>query len=298
MVKILTKARTLIIALIAMIVLTVSRVFVLLHGIDYSTGLFSPEGDIYNIIFYILLALSGIAIISFSAIDNRDPGRRCRSEIRNGKLAVIGATMIAVGAVEALTVVNEFAKGLSFFSLLIITGCIGFVVGGVMIASSKEIKSVHSVPVAFIILSYIAQAIRFFLGNSLISKTPQKLMMIAFLTSVAYFWLFFGRMLSSDKRKSTKFLAVATGYFSAACSVSYIASTFILLGIDGEKWMRLTCIPGIVLIPAALAPAVIATVILFSNQKLLHLLRPVPTEEEEKPAETEEQNNSEEMPFV
>ena len=29
--------------------------------------------------------------------------------------------------------------------------------------------------------------------------------------------------------------------------------------------MRLTCIPGIVLIPAAVAPAVIATVILFSK---------------------------------
>lgn len=298
MVKILTKARTLIIAFIAMIVLTVSRVFVLLHGIDYSTGLFSPEGDIYNIIFYLLLTASGAFIIFFSSIDNRDPGRRCRSEIRDGKLTVIGATMIVVGAVESLSVMNEFTKGLSIFSVFVILGCIGYVVGGVMIASSKEIKSVHSVPVILIITSYIAQGISFFLQNSLISKTPQKLMMMAFLTSVAYFWLFFGRMLSSDKRKSTKFLAVATGYFAFACSVSYIASTFILLGIDSEKWMRLTCTPGIILAPAALAPAVIATVILFSNQKLLHLLRPIPAEEEEKAAEPEEQNNSEEMPFV
>ena len=288
-----SKARTLIIACTATIILIVSRMFVLLYGTDHSTGLFSPEGDIYNIVFYILLALSAAAIIASSVADNRGLGKKCEVEIKNSKLTVIGATMIAVGAVEALAVMNEFAKGLNVFSVFIIAGCIAFVAGGIMIASGKELKPVYSVPALVVLISYLAQAIRFFLENPLISKIPQKLMMMAFLVSAAYFWLFFGRIISGDKRTSTKLLAVATGYFSSVCTVSFIASTYILLVIDSEKWMRLTCIPGIVLIPAAIAPAIIATIITSSVQKASN-----PTEVEETTSENAQQEETEETAFV
>ena len=267
MVKILTKARTLITAIIAMIVLTVSRVLVMLNGIDYSNpnGLFSREGDIYNIIFYILLAVSAVAIIVTAWLDTRDPEKAYVTEIKDGRMTAIGGSMIAVGAVEALAVMSEFAAGLNIFSLFVIIGCICFVVGGVIIASAKEMTPLHSLPVAFIILSYVAQAIRFYMNNPLISKIPQKLMLMGFLISTAFFWVYFGRMLSGDKKPYTRIMAVSVGYFSTAMTVAYIASSFILLGVDAQKWMKLTNIPGIVLIPAAVVPSVIATIILFSR---------------------------------
>ena len=264
--NILSKAKTPITAVIALIVLCIFRVFVLLEGIEYPSGIFSREGNIYNIIYYILLAVSAAAIIITAYIDNRGISGKYETDIRGNKMTVIGVSMIAAGALESLAVINEFATGINIFSLFIIAGCVAFVAGGVLIASSKETAHMHSIPVAFIIISYIAQSIEFYIANALIAKHPQKLMTIAFLASAGYFWIFFGRILAGDKRSSTRFLAVATGYFSTVCTVAYIASSHILLAADSGKWVQLNNIPGLTLLPAALIPSIAATIILLSGK--------------------------------
>lgn len=282
--KILGNGKSLIAGVLALVVLTAFRMPVLLNGIDYTdglNGLYRPEGDVYNVIFYILLVVM-MALITFAAVmDIRNPGKDYGTKIGGRGLTAIGAVLIATGALQAVQVVNEFTTGIDIFSFFLIMGCVAHVVGGVIIASAKAVHPAHSVIAIAVVLSQIGQMIEFYMDNFLIAKTPQKLMMMLFLLSSTFFWIYFGRVLAGDKKFLPKLFCVAGGFFSTALALSFLISSFLLLGIDGEKWILLSYVPGLSLIPAMLIPGVSAAVVLLSGAKDKEQVQTQPVAENE-----------------
>ena len=282
--KILGNGKSLIAGALALVVLTAFRMPVLLNGIDYTdglNGLYSTEGNVFNIIFYILLVVMAGLITVAAVMDIRNPEKNYETKIGVRGLTAIGAVLIATGALQAVQVVNEFTTGINIFSFFLIMGCVAHVVGGVIIASAKAVHPAHSVVAIAVILSQIGQMIEFYMNNFLIAKTPQKLMMMLFLLSSTFFWIYFGRIQSGDKKFLPKLLCIAGGFASTALSLSFLISSFILLGIDGEKWVRLSYVPGLSLIPAMLIPGVTATVILLSGAKDKEQVQTQPVAENE-----------------
>lgn len=268
--RILCNGRSLIATAVALVILSVFRVFVLLNGIDYTNGLnglYSLDGNFYNIIYYILLLVAAAVIVAMAVMDIKNPEKSYKTDIGSRGLVVIGAVMIAVGALQAVQVVNEFATGINVFSLFLIMGCVAHVVGGVIMASAKRIHPAHGMIAIAVIISQLGQMVEFYMQHFLIAKNPQKLMMLLFLATSTFFWIYFGRMLSGDKKFLPKLFCVAGGFFSTALSLAYLISSFVLLGIDAEKWMNLSYFPGISLIPAMLLPGVTAAVILMSKRE-------------------------------
>ncbi len=264
--KILCNGKSLVAAVISLVILTVFRIFVLLNGIDYSTGLFGRDGNIYNIIYYILLGVC-VAVIALAAakdIKSREDGYA--AAINGRGMTVIGIVLIATGSLQAIEVMNEFTTGLNIFSAFIILGCVTHIVGGVLLASSKKTAPAHSVIAIAVIIAQLGQMIEFYMSNFLISKNPQKLMMMLFMLTSTFFWIYFGRMLSGSKKFFPALMCTAGGLFSSALSLAYLISSFALLGIDAEKWIKLSYIPGLTLIPVMLIPGVVAAVVLLSGK--------------------------------
>ena len=282
--KILGNGKSLIAGVLALVVLTAFRMPVLLNGIDYTdglNGLYRPEGDVYNVIFYILIVVM-MALITFAAVmDIRNSEKDYETKIGGRGLTAIGAVLIATGALQAVQVVNEFTTGINIFSFFLIMGCVAHVVGGVIIASAKAVHPAHSVIAIAVVLSQIGQMIEFYMDNFLIAKTPQKLMMMLFLLSSTFFWIYFGRILAGDKKFLPKLFCVAGGFTSTALALSFLISSFLLLGIDGEKWILLSYVPGLSLIPAMLIPGVSAAVVLLSGAKDKEQVQTQPVAENE-----------------
>lgn len=264
--NILAKGKSLLVGIAALIVLSVFRVFVLLNGIDYSTGLFDRDGNIYNIIYYILLGVCAAVIALAAAKDIKSREDGFAAAINGRGMTVIGIVLIATGSLQAIEVMNEFTTGLNIFSAFIILGCVTHIVGGVLLASSKKTAPAHSVIAIAVIIAQLGQMIEFYMSNFLISKNPQKLMMMLFMLTSTFFWIYFGRILSGSKKFFPALMCTAGGLFSSALSLAYLISSFALLGIDAEKWIKLSYIPGLTLIPVMLIPGVVAAVVLLSGK--------------------------------
>lgn len=268
--KILCNGKSLVAAVISLVILAVFRIFVLLNGVDYTdglNGLYSISGNIYNIIYYIML-VAVLAVISAAVVmDIKNPEKTYDTDIGTKGLITIGAVMIGIGALQSVQVINEFTTGINIFSVFLILGCIAHIVGGVLIASAKKLCPAHSVVAIAVIISQLGAMIEFYMTNFLISKNPQKLMMMLFLLSSTFFWIYFGKILTGNKKFLPKLFCVAGGLFSTVLSLAFLISSFVLLGIDPEKWIRLSYIPGLSLIPAMLLPGVTAAVILLSGMK-------------------------------
>ena len=261
----LLKARTLIVAAIATVILSVVRTFAVLYGIEHKTGMFNPEGDIYNVVFYVLLLLTLAVLAVLAVFDTKDCKKGCKTRLTTANMTVMGVAMVVAGVIEMLSVLSILSGEINLLSLLIAVGGIALVIGGVVLASAKEENYLHSLPVAFIAVSYIAQAVKFYVETALISKSPQMLMTEIFFVTAGFFWVYFGRTLAQDTRRGTRILTVTSGYFVSASAVAFVISSYLPMAIDSEKWLQLRSIPSLTLVPAMLAPAVIATVLLFAK---------------------------------
>lgn len=270
--NILCNAKSFIVAAISFVVLTVLRVFVVFNGIDYTAdlnGLYSLSGNIYNIILYTVMVVVAVVLFLVTKKDVDNPRMYGEDSISTGGLTLIGVVMIVAGSLQAVQVVNEFAQGIDLFSFFVLLGCIAHVTGGVIMASAKKLSSVQCVIAMAIVISQLGQLIEFYLNNFLISKNPQKLMYVLFMITSTLFWIHFGRALSGDDNYYSKVLCVSGGLFSTEISLAFLISSFALYFADGEKWLQLSYIPGLSLLPSMLLPGITATTILLASKRKL-----------------------------
>ncbi len=264
--RILKERKSVIAAVLALIILTIVRIQVLKDGIDYENSLYAIGKEAINIIYYVLLAVSGAGIVTAAFFDIRGKERIAPDGFAPKYAYIIGIIMIIGGAGAAPTVISGLSTGMKLYHISALIFLISCIVSGMIMFRSGKIHLAHCIAVMGIVASYLLRAIIYFIEHPLIAKSPQQLMVILFYISSALFWINAGRLISGGEKALSRTAAICFGLFSSASSLAYIISSLAFVLIDSEKWLKLTETPDIEIIITAFLPAAIAITLLCAKK--------------------------------
>ena len=287
-------------AVCAAIILLILRTVQLLTGVEYPSGFCLPEGQLINNIFNILLVITGIAL-AFTAFLDCKP-LRGETIIPSKASAVYGGALIVYGAATAATALSQLSNGSYLFGGICLIGTISAIAAGMMTIVNGEVRPSTCVPVIILIVSFIVKNIVFYVSNPIITGIPQKLMVMTIYVLSLLFWINIGRMFSGGEKKLTRAASIASGFALGCVGTAYIGSSFLVMALDGEKWLLLDNTPDIELIAISLIPALLAGIMLFVKPRTAvqsdeaKPLKPVKKAAPDIPEKTSEPENTTAVP--
>lgn len=228
----------LIISVIAAAAAVVSRTFQLLVAVDYAEmGFFSTDaGFIASNGLYIIFALAAILLVVTAISDKkRDSAAFIHSAdtLTPKQTMALGVVFLAGACLRLYDIIFNFG-GLSiglFGEALIfaVFAAIGF-----MILSKVTLKPSTGYLMLVIAVSYTLKAADLFMGDTVIVRVSDELILLLSYVASVLFFLALGRFISSNEAKSTRLKLVIFGGAAAILSACASLSGYFALMIDSE----------------------------------------------------------------
>lgn len=214
------------------------RCFQILVTVDYGEmGFFSADaGFISTNGFYVLLAVAAAALILGAILDKKNGAAAFTfgaDTLTSKQTMALGIVFIIGACLRLYDIIFNF-NGLSvglFGEALIfaIFAAIGF-----MILSKVRIKPSTGYLMLLIAVSYTLKAADLFMGDTVIVRVSDELILLLSYVASVLFFLALGRFIFANETKFTRLKLVFFGGAAAVLSVCASLSGYIALIIDGE----------------------------------------------------------------
>lgn len=192
----------------ASVIAAVFRTFQLLVTVDYKEmGFFSTDaGFIATNGFYLFLAIAAAAFIISVFIDNKNMNTAFLSDknaLTSKHTAVMGISFLIAACLKFYMVVFSFKGfGMDFIGEGIIF--LVFAVIGFMLLASKKIKPSVGYFMLLISISYTLKAAALFMGDTVITRVSDELVLLLSYVSAVFFFLSLGRYFSGNEGKGAR----------------------------------------------------------------------------------------------
>lgn len=225
-------------AVCAAAVTVIFRAFQLLVTVDYNEmGFFSTDaGFLSTYGFYILLIAAAAVFIAAVFIDNKNMNtafRGDKSALAGKHTAVLGVSFLIAACLKFYMVVFSFKGfGIDFIGEGIIF--LVFAVIGFMLLGSRKVRSSVGYLMLLISISYTLKAAALFMGDTVITRVSDELILLLSYVSAVFFFLSLGRYFSGNESKGTRHKLLIFAALSACLSGCASLSGYIALLISSD----------------------------------------------------------------
>ncbi len=213
------------------------RAFQLLVTVDYNEmGFYSSEaGFLSTYGFYLFLLLAAAVFIVGVFIDEKNAETAFKSDknaLTPKQTAAFGLGFLAAACLKFYMLVFSFKGfGIDFMGeavIFLVFAAIGFTLLG-----SKKIKPFVGYLMLLISISYTLKAAALFMGDTIITRVSDELLLLLSYVSAVFFFLSLGRYFSGNESKGTRKKLLFFASASACLSASASLAGYIALIIDG-----------------------------------------------------------------
>lgn len=214
----------------------VFRTFQLLVAVDYGEmGFFSTNAGFFaSNGLYILFAIGAAALAAAAIFDKK---RECTAFTHGAdtltpkQTMALGIVFLAGACLRLYDIIFNF-KGISlgFFGEAIIFAVLAAI--GFMILSKAKLKPSTGYLMLVIAVSYTLKAADLFMGDTVIVRVSDELILLLSYVASVLFFLALGRFVSANESKYTRFKLIIFGGMAAVLSVCASLSGYIALIID------------------------------------------------------------------
>ncbi len=214
------------------------RTFQLLVAVDFSEmGFFSPDaGFLATGGLYLLFVLAAVLLILGAVFDKKKDSSaftKTAVMLTSKQTMALGIAFLAGACLRLYDIIFNFGGvTLGFIGeavLFAVFAAIGF-----MILSKTSVRPSVGYVMLVISISYTLKAADLFMGDTVIVRVSNELILLLSYVAAVLFFLAFGRFVSSNETKSTRFKLVIFGGAAAILSLCASLSGYIALIIDNE----------------------------------------------------------------
>lgn len=214
------------------------RAFQLLVTVDYNEmGFYSSQaGFLPTYGFYLLLLLAAAVFVAALIIDGKNVSTAYKSDknaLTAKQTAALGLAFLAAACLKFYMLVFSFKSfGIDFIGeavIFLVFAAIGFTLLG-----SKKIKTFVGYFMLLISISYTLKAAALFMGDTIITRVSDELLLLLTYVSAVFFFLSLGRYFSGNESKGTRKKLLFFASASACLSASSSLAGYIALIIDGD----------------------------------------------------------------
>ncbi len=216
---------------------TIFRVFQLLITVDYNEmGFYSSEaGFVTTHGFYLFLLIAAAVFIAAVFIDKKNANAAYiggTGDLTSKQTAVLGLSFLAAACLKFYMLVFSFKGfGVDFFGEAVIFAV--FAAIGFILLGSKKIKPFVGYLMLLISISYTLKSASLFMGDTIITRVSDELLLLLSYVSAVFFFLSLGRYFSDNESKDTRKKLLFFASVSACLSACASLAGYIALIIDG-----------------------------------------------------------------
>ncbi len=216
---------------------TIFRVFQLLITVDYNEmGFYSSEaGFVTTHGFYLFLLMAAAVFIAAVFIDKKNANAAYiggTGDLTSKQTAVLGLSFLAAACLKFYMLVFSFKGfGVDFFGEAVIFAV--FAAIGFILLGSKKIKPFVGYLMLLISISYTLKSASLFMGDTIITRVSDELLLLLSYVSAVFFFLSLGRYFSDNESKDTRKKLLFFASVSACLSACASLAGYIALIIDG-----------------------------------------------------------------
>lgn len=225
-------------AVCAVVIAVIFRAFQLIVTVDYNEmGFFSTDaGFLSTYGFYLLLLIFGALFIAAVFIDNKNMNTAFLSDknaLTSKHTAVFGISFLIAACLKFYMVVFSFKGfGIDFIGESIIF--LVFAVIGFILLGSRKVRPSVGYLMLLISISYTLKAAALFMGDTVITRVSDELILLLSYVSAVFFFLSLGRYFSANESKGTRHKLLVFAAVSACLSACASLAGYIALLVDGE----------------------------------------------------------------
>lgn len=224
-------------AVCAAVIAVIFRTFQLVVTVDYNEmGFFDTDaGFLPTYGFYLLLVIAAVVFVIAAFIDNKNMNTAFLSDkdaLTSKHTAVFGISFLIAACLRFYMVVFSFKGfGIDFIGEGIIF--LTFAIIGFVLLGSRRVRPSVGYLMLLISISYTLKSAALFMGDTVITRVSDELILLLSYVSAVFFFLSLGRYFSANESKRTRHKLLIFAAVSACLSACASLSGYIALLIDG-----------------------------------------------------------------